>query len=91
MKEAYNNKGFFSNLLGLALKNLKYYDDAILAFEKAISIDPCLKEAYNNKGKMGMISRSSIKVPQKLWRGGHSIWSSDFVRYKFQRGLHQQR
>jgi len=41
--EVWFNKGF-------ALSSLGKYEDAILAYEKAIQIDPQLVEAWNNKG-----------------------------------------
>jgi tetratricopeptide (TPR) repeat protein len=43
LKEAWNNKG-------LALVNLKRYDDALQCYDQAIMIDSNLKEAWYNKG-----------------------------------------
>lgn len=52
---AYNNKG-------ISLKELKDFNGAIEAFNKAINIDPRFEKAYNNLGRIYFDIRNFSKA-----------------------------
>ena len=47
----FNESFYFWNCRGLALEGLKQYEEAILAYEQAIQIQPEFFEAWNNRGE----------------------------------------
>lgn len=57
-----------SQTLGIALRNLNKYEEAIISYDKALSINPndCL--ALNNKGKISFIFRLGTSLNWTLLR-----------------------